>query len=127
MANILLTQNWIEVQTNRPAQEVLARNIRGLMDLRHWKERELANKSGVSQKTINNILHCRAATTMKNMDAIAGAFGLQGWQLLLPEIPVDIIANHSLAEIIDFYARSSTEGRKNIHRIAENEARYGTN
>jgi hypothetical protein len=43
---------------------------------------------------------------------------------LIPNLPVDELQTNRLESVIQNYALSSTDSRKNILRIAENESKY---
>lgn len=65
-------------------RRTVATNLRALLDLREWSEHDLAKKSGVAQKTINNILNMRTAATIETAQSLATPFGLTNWHLLIP-------------------------------------------
>lgn len=69
-----------------PAHETLAANIRKLM--KHHgisSDQKMADRAKIDQKTVWRILNDDQATTsLKKISAIAGSFGLETWQLLIP-------------------------------------------
>lgn len=103
---------------------VLARNVRALMADRQWSERDLAQKSGVSQKAINNLLNQRAAPSSDTIDRIARAFNMQTWQLTLPVEPEQLRDSGRFASLLSHYLVASEQGRTWIARVAEQEAKY---
>jgi transcriptional regulator with XRE-family HTH domain len=107
-------------------RETLARNLRYIMKIEKLSEEALAKKAGVSQKQINNILNRQHAATIDTLDKIAAAFGLTNWQLMLPNLPDDLISSPSIAKLYKSYINSSDEGRELIDRLAEREAHYKT-
>lgn len=44
---------------------------------------ELASKAGVAQATIGRILNCDAAATIETVAQLAGAYGLEAWQIMV--------------------------------------------
>lgn len=69
----------------------LANNLKALMvyacDQGHPRlasVKGLAAASGISRAGIDNVLHSRKAATLDTIEALAGAYGLQAWQLLVP-------------------------------------------
>lgn len=58
------------------------------------------------------------------MDALAGAFGLKGWQLLIPGIKVAVAGSGQLDTLIKNYTEASEQGKNFIMRVAEKEAKY---
>lgn len=82
------------------AAEVLAQNLSRLMKEDRYRERlgtqdKLGTVAGVDQKTVSNCLKpgqrqpsAKGKTpspTLANVEKIAAAFGLQVWELLMPE------------------------------------------
>jgi transcriptional regulator with XRE-family HTH domain len=103
----------------RPAtRETLARNLQMLMEVRGWTQTSLAQKSGVSQRQISNILNAKTGCSVEHADALAKAFGLHGWHLIMPSLPEDLV-NGALSRLLDNYLASSTEGRAAIDHLAE--------
>ena len=111
----------------RPAtRETLARNLRLLMSEAGWNQVELSKRSGVSQRQISNILSSNTGCSVEHADALARAFGLQGWHLIMPALRKELQAG-AVVLLIDRYAQASTEGRSAIDRVAELESRYSKN
>lgn len=103
-------------------EETLAVNLRFLMSLHGWSEPELARRSGVAQKTINNILHKVYRAKIETADQLAKAFGLEGWHLILPNLIQDIQSGSTITRLIAAYLESPEDGQKIILGIAEREA-----
>lgn len=106
-------------------RETLAKNVKFLMDQNdNETEASLAKRSGVSQKTVNNIINNRTSVQLDSVEAIAAAYGLNGWQLIIPGLPAELLSSGTIAKMYDDYANSSSEGRKHIEQVAEREAAY---
>lgn len=111
--------------TLRPRTEAtLAANLRWLMNKAGWTEKEIEQRSGVSQKTINNVLHARYRTKVETVEQLAAAFNLDGWQMILPNLVHDIESGTSIAKLLNAYLQSSAEGQSVVLKIAEREAKY---
>lgn len=79
-----------------PINEVLATNLKRLMEAKVdlSTQAKLASRSGVNQKTISNYLNPQqrpdgkkgrpASAKLAEVELIAGAFGLEVWELLVP-------------------------------------------
>lgn len=63
---------------------LLARNVRAMLYTLQWSENELARRSGVSQKQVNNICMARTGCGIDALDAIARAMAVEPWQVLAP-------------------------------------------
>ena len=46
----------------------------------------LGKRARIDQRTVGRILHCEHSPTLKQVDALAHAFGLLPWQLLVPNL-----------------------------------------
>lgn len=107
-----------------PLDENVSRNVRFLMERHGDNLRTLASRCGVSKSTVQRIVAGDQAASIEHCHAIAKAYGLQGWNLLHPDLPRDLEDGGTLARLINAYFRSSRSGRANINRVAELEARY---
>ena len=108
-------------------REVLARNLRHLMGLKGWSQGRLSQKSGVSQKSISNILNREKQPTLGTVDKLAAAFNLNLWHVLLPGMPDELVDLPSVERLFVCYTKASDQGRHYINRVAEREAYYGQN
>ncbi len=113
---------------DKQAREILAKNIKRLMDHNNPRltQTDLAKKSGVSQRTISNLLRPDAeiSPTLANVEAVAQSFGLALWHLLVPDLPDDLLTSRSIEKVLDCYKEATSEGRATIERIAQGEMRY---
>jgi transcriptional regulator with XRE-family HTH domain len=104
--------------------ETLARNLNFLMDKYSYSEREVSKRSGVAPKTVNNMRNARTTSTIENVDKVASVFGLSGWQMIVPDLPSDLVESRQLKSTLSNYMSADTEGRQAIDRLAEREAAY---
>lgn len=102
----------------------LAAGLNYLMEKYGYSEAEVARRSGVASKTVNNMRRARTKATIENADKVAKVFGLSGWQLILPGFPQELLGDKGLASTIKNYSESGPDGRDAIARIAEREAEY---
>lgn len=108
--------------------EIIANNLKRLMDHREMKQNLLAKKTGISQRTISNILNPGSvgSITMIQIERLATFFNLEPYHLMIPDLPIDELLNKRIEKVIECYAQSTPESRENIKRIAENEMRYSS-
>jgi len=66
---------------------IFAENIRAEMALRGWNQTQLAEKSGMSQPRISEILREEKDIRLGTVDRVARAFGLSALQMLTPRPP----------------------------------------
>ncbi len=114
---------------DRNSQKALAENLDKLMKHHGFSQERLAAKAGIGQRTVSNLLRPDAgkSPTMDSIGKVCSAFGIDTYQILIPDTPLDLLLNHSLNDLIDNYKKADSEGRDNTLRVAENEARYSTN
>jgi transcriptional regulator with XRE-family HTH domain len=110
----------------RPKPRVtLARNLKALMVASGMKSPEVAKLAKVDAKTMNNMVNGRFDPRPEKVDQVAAVFGLTGWQLLIPDLPGDMLRNSTLEHLIANYVSAGKDGRDSINRVAEMAARYG--
>ncbi len=112
---------------DRKTLNTLAQNIRMLMKHYQQSQEALAKKTGISQKTICNMINpgaTKKGPAIDNVTAIAKAYGLETWHLLVPNQPIETLLSKSIEKLIDNYTLVSNEGRQNLDRISEREVHY---
>lgn len=77
--------------------------------------------SGVSQRQISNILSQSTSCSVETADALAKAFKLHGWHLLLPTLPADLERSASLQRLVEAYMHSGAATRDYLDSIADRE------
>lgn len=116
-----------EVKAERPdIQATIATNLRALMQRRDWTQTALSKKSAVSQRHVSNVLNGKTGCGVEILDAIASAFGLPGWVLMIPGFNVDLIDSPALPLLMSHYRNAGPEGRELIDRLAERESHYSS-
>jgi transcriptional regulator with XRE-family HTH domain len=100
----------------------LARNLAVLMEMHGWSYRALAARCGVSPRQIGNILNEDSSCTTETADAIASAFGLEGWHLLLPDLPAELVDSPTIGRLVRAFIGADADGRELLVRMAQREA-----
>lgn len=96
----------------------LAENVKYLRDARDWSQTYLAKVASVPQKTISNIEANRHSVSLDAVNRIAQAFGLEGWHLIIPNLPRELIESPTLSKLVDGYVAADPQDRKLIDMIA---------
>ena len=122
MLTLANEQEQNQMPRHTDATEIVAKNVQALLIENDWTQKDLQRKSGVAQKTISNIVRTGSTTTGR-IDAIARSVGLPGWTLLLEPYP-GIRVLRELAAIASLFLSCDQEGKAQIKRVAEAEARY---
>jgi transcriptional regulator with XRE-family HTH domain len=69
-------------------REIIAANLRKLMDKNKHSEGDLHRKTGLSQSTIGRTLKGETATTVDTLDALAKVYGLLAWQMIIENLDI---------------------------------------
>ncbi len=113
---------------NSEAIKALADNVRRLLEARALTQKELAALSGVSQKSISDLLNYGGAVSKEprlgTIEKLAKGFGISAWQLQIPNLPTDLLQNQMVSKVVENFRDAGPGGRENISRIAESEVRY---
>lgn len=109
------------------SSEAIADNLNRLMKDRKISRKDLSAKCGgkPSPRYLANILNQEYAPTIVMIDALADAFNLKSWHLLMPDLDIEV-AKKEMPLLLDNYKKSSAEGREYIMRIADKESKYGS-
>jgi Helix-turn-helix. len=110
------------------SKSTIAANISLLMKINKVSQKELERRSGVSQATISNLINPASNTkyspTAAILEKIAKAFNIKLWQLLIPNIPPELLASRTIEKVLENFVAADNQGRDAISRIAEAELRY---
>lgn len=105
--------------------EYLARNLAHLMEITGWSAKEVSKRSGVSPRMVSYMLTMERVASIEIAEDVARAFNLEGWHMIMPNLPADLEQSKALRKLVDDYIESSDDGKEMIARIAEREAKYG--
>lgn len=99
--------------------EEVSANLRRLLDTMGWSEHDLARRSNVSQKAINNLLNKFTGCTITTAHKLAAPFGLTGWQIQLPNVNAEAGLNDKLDIVIRKFLKTDQKGREFIMSAIE--------
>jgi transcriptional regulator with XRE-family HTH domain len=102
--------------------DVVASNLRRIMDVRFLSHAQLGKKSGVSAKTIGNILRpdpLVSGSTIGNIEKVARALNIEPWVLLIPGIPDELLLTDDLSRVVMCYLQTTDKGREALDRVCE--------
>lgn len=118
-----LRNKIVRMEKTSTRQTVIA-NIKMLMDLSNESQHSLAKRLGWKQSTLSNLLSGRHNIAIERAEAIAEAYGLEGWHLLLRDLPKDLSYSKTVSKLFEAYKSSTDEGRDHISAVAERESAY---
>jgi len=111
----------------RTIHEIIADNVERLIQYpKIESQTELSKKTKIPQRTLSNVLTPGSvgSLTTKTIEKWASYFDLEPYHLIIPNLPIEELLNKRIEKVIECYSQSTSEGRENIKRIAENEVRY---
>ena len=100
---------------------IIADNVRRLMQARGDSQAALAQRAGVSQRAIGDLMtygrgHFKNPT-MRTVDAIAGAYSIAPWALLLQNLPAESSVLESASDLLDTFMRLSPIDQETVGRL----------
>lgn len=105
----------------------LARNLKRLMDHHGLSQAELARKAGVGQSTLSKLLNTEDPSAMNprssTVEQLADFFDVPGWQLMVPDMPLELLLSRRFTKLIENYRDAEEIGRATVERIAASEAK----
>ena len=119
-------------QIPRSTSAILAKNLARLLAIgaAHGlpsNQSALSRRSGVAQKTISNWLDPTrgVAPVLDKLELVADVYRLEVWQLLVPDLPDDMLLMGHLKRLVANYGHiKNPSARRYIDQIAEAEANY---
>ncbi|WP_449425982.1 helix-turn-helix domain-containing protein [Rhodanobacter lindaniclasticus] len=105
-----------------------ARNLQRLMDHHGLSQAELARKTGVGQSTLSKLLNTEDPSAMNprssTVQELADFFDVPGWQMLIPDMPLELLLSKRVTKLIENYRDAPDQGRAQVERVAESEVKY---
>jgi transcriptional regulator with XRE-family HTH domain len=105
---------------------VFAANLSRLLERAGLNQTQLAEKSGVSQRHISALVRGESDCTLQVAEQLAKPFGLRGWQLMLPNLPIELVNSPRVLRLVETYLDASEEGRALLDAMAQRERRLPT-
>jgi len=99
----------------------IADNVRRFMQARGDSQASLAQRAGVSQRAIGDLMtygrgHFKNPT-VRTIDAIAGAYSIAPWALLLPDFPADPVLLESASSLLGTFLQLEPGDRETVERL----------
>lgn len=113
--------------TPKNSKQTLAKNVSAHMRRAGHTQASLAKETGVSQRTIGNVVnvgYTKSGSTLCNIEKIADVYQVEPWMLLLEELPDTPNDIRSLERLVKIFCLSSGDDRDLILRISERTAAY---
>jgi transcriptional regulator with XRE-family HTH domain len=104
-------------------RSTFATNIGRLMRASKESQETLAQRAGISQKQVSNVISGASAPTTETAEALARAYGLPAWVLMTRELPPADVQRLALDQLVSDFLDSSPEAQSYILSIARREAK----
>ncbi len=93
------------------------------MDLYGFDIDQVSKKSGLSRRVVAYYVKGERVPNIERAEQLAEVFGLEGWHLILPNLPSDINQTKHLNDLVNNYIASSRDSRELIDQIPQREAK----
>lgn len=118
--------NEMKTGTPKNTERNFQINLRTLKRLFRVSSKEIARRSGISERMVDYLLAGERSPTEETANSVGMVFGVNGWMMLYPNLTADLIKRGRLEKLIAAYGLASDEGKDLIEKIAEREAKYST-
>lgn len=99
--------------------ETVARNVQALVELATASGRAIHKlPRGFSLRTLAHAREAEHSMTLRTLQKLAAAFGLEPWQLLIPDLPAELALDKRLAQTIRDYLTAHPAGKEAIEKVA---------
>src|SRR3990167_876051 len=112
----------LSAMNNLPSETLIV-NLQMLLKKTGISTADLAKKSGVTKRMIDYILSRERGASIDIAGKLSGAFGLNGWQLIMPSLPYDLAKTGQLDKLIENFTRCDQKSQQYISHVAEREAK----
>ena len=110
------------------AIEALVDNVLRLMAARGDTQTTVADRGGISQRAVGYLATYgkthHTSPTLRTIEGVAKAFEVPAWLLLIPDLPVELLRNRALPDLVSRYAEADEDGRGALERLATVLVRY---
>lgn len=113
-----------------PSTLVFSRNVSLLVQQRQQANprltvEQIAKDLNISKRNLTNLRAGAHAATLETLDAVAAGVAMEPWELLLPDLPAQILLNPKVAKHIREYLRADTRVQEAIEDVADAIIRRG--
>ena len=99
--------------------QIVANNLQRICKEHDLSSNELANRSGMPQKTVYTIIQGTHQCRIDNLDKIAKALLVSPTVLVTPHLPTNVLMSRRVPRMIERYAKLSMEDRERAEAYIE--------
>lgn len=98
---------------------LVASNVQALVEIAKTSGRPIHKlPRGFSLRTLAHARDGEHSMTLRTLQKIATAFGLEPWQLLIPDLPAELALDKRLAQTVRDYLKAHPAGKEAIEKVA---------
>ena len=102
---------------NMDLVEIVSNNLKRILAEHDLSTNELANRSGIPQKTIHSMVNGTHACRLDNLDRIAKALLVSPTALVTPHLPTNVLMSRRVPRLVGSYAKLSMEQRDQLETV----------
>ena len=99
--------------------KTISDNLKRIMAEHDLSSNELANRSGLPQKTLYTMIQGTHKARIDNVEKIANALLVPLQTLVTPDLPTNVLMSQRLPRLVKKYAKLSLEQRDEIDAIMD--------
>ena len=99
--------------------QIIAHNLQRICKEHDLSSNELANRSGMPQKTIYTMIQGTHQCRIDNLDRIAKALLVSPTVLVTPHLPTNVLMSRRVPRMVERYAKLSMEDRDRAEAYIE--------
>jgi len=99
--------------------KTISGNLKRIMAEHDLSSNELANRSGLPQKTLYTMIQGTHKARIDNVEKIANALLVPLQTLVTPDLPTNVLMSQRLPRLVKKYAKLSLEQRDEIDAIMD--------
>lgn len=99
-------------------RQLLARNLRFLLEQKDLSQRAAAAAGKVDAKTFNNMVMARFDPRLAQVERVAAALDVEPWQLLAIDMAKSSAPPKDALRLLDLFMKASGDGRAAILQVA---------
>ena len=99
--------------------QIVANNLQRICKEHDLSSNELANRSGMPQKTIYSMIQGSHACRIDNLEKIAKALLVSPTALVTPHLPTAVLMSRRVPRLVDKYAKLSMEDRERLEAFID--------
>ena len=93
-------------------RDIVARNIRLVMEEHDLNTREVQKRSGVPQRTVHSVINDQSAPTLTTIEKLCKALLISPVALLVQDAPMSILQSRRTRWLIESYAKMTPAQRQ---------------